>query len=257
MGKYPWFKWYPDLWFGSTRAQSLDPIARLAYVELLFRSWPDGVTEDPERWPGLVAGLSLADAYRIAPALRKLFVARDGMLFSERLEGQVGTAKARSDGAKAASAARWNADRIPERTPDRNADRYATKRRREEERAPSLRSGAGPGARRSREQEIQDRPVGLSAETWQAWVEHQWARKRPTPSALQAHRKRLALLLEKRGSAALERFVAECIEANAQGIPAWAYEAVMSGHVKGHHRAESVSEKLARELNEAGIEVEP
>ena len=87
------------------------------------------------------------------------------------------------------------------------------------------------------------------------WVEHQWARKKPTAGALNQHRTKLAALSAAKGQPAAEGFIDQCIGANAQGIAAWAYDQAMNGQPgRNGHRQETVSEKLARECREQGIE---
>lgn len=94
-------------------------------------------------------------------------------------------------------------------------------------------SGAGPrkSSRTAKTRALELRPTGIPAEDWRAWVEHQWARKRPTPTALESQRRRLSMLVGERGSPAARRFMAECIAANAQGIPAWAFKRALAGEL--------------------------
>lgn len=109
--------------------------------------------------------------------------------------------------------------------------------------------------------EMANRPPGISAPAWSRWLAHQWARKRPTATAALQHRERLQALSEALGAKAAEDFMDQCIEANAQGIPRWAYDRAMQGQSapngrSPYRRTEGVGERLARELREEGIELE-
>lgn len=65
--------------------------------------------------------------------------------------------------------------------------------------------------------------------TWARWIEHVWARKRPTRTAVESHLASFCEVWEKRGAKAACDLLDGGIASNAQGIPHWAKERAMNG----------------------------
>lgn len=158
--------------------------------------------------------------------------------------------RTRNQRLKAERQARWRAKRSDEASPVDAVDvSKTTKAEAEVEAEVEKKKKKGANRAPSREQAVADCPEGVSPETWQRWVEHQWARKKPTPGALAQHRKKLSALSDAQGVAAAEDFVDQCIGANAQGIPRWAYEQAMAAQAnldqgRSHNRVDRETQDL-------------
>ena len=232
------------------------------YLRLLMLSWELGpLPDDPGR-------LSRAIDWGGPPGpvltvLESCWVRSDAGWTSPRLEKErayaLGIVKANAERTAAATEARRKRD---DQRDDQRSEVQPQAQAQEKREIPSSLRSEGRRARAPRSLQAEEAgriPHGFPPEVWAEWVAHLWRRKKPTPQALESHRRKLGELLEARGEPAAVAFVRECIDANAQGIAAWAYERALYGTpgASGQPAREGVAERLARELHEAGIEVTP
>jgi hypothetical protein len=286
----PWICWWIADWAGSDRVAQLDPIPRLVLVELFWLEGRSGPFEPEAKALARRIRLDLADVERALPLLTGFFdVLPDGRWSNRKAAKERTNAFIRSQRASAGAEGRWkgheagsdakrNAKRnartdarehawkdAQEHAPDHAASRLTshsshTHNAETQENRPHE-SPSAPARKRatlSMDAAKDLLPAEHAAElgtAWRGWVEHLWARKRPTPGALAKHLEALARVVAARGYPAAVKLLDEAVGANAQGLQPWAIDAALRGPaVNGHglyQRRETAAEAAHRSSQEA------
>ena len=123
--KPPAFQFYVNDWLGSANVAMMSPTQRGCYIQLLARSWPDGLPYSGIARDMLWALAGMPDASswdEISALVLEQFVERDGCLINAKLEEQYKAMSSyhrmQSDKARKGAHARWHGSGISQAMPN-------------------------------------------------------------------------------------------------------------------------------------------